>query len=231
MGELVELEELRDREAVFADRRAAGRRLAALLVPLLADEPDRLVLAVPCGGVPVGLEVAAALACPLELAIVRKLPIPGNPEAGFGAMTLAGALFLDEALVRDLGLSPARVEAQREAVGRELLARNRLFRGGRPPPDLAGRVVVLVDDGLASGMTMRAGLHEAGAAGARRRIVAVPTAPRRTVAALLPLCDLLVCPNVRGAGPFAVAGAYRSWRDLGRGEVLDLLARGTPDRP
>ncbi len=222
-AKIIEDINLRDREGVFEDREEAGESLAALL-----DEyrgKDAIVLAIPSGGVPVGLVVADRLGLPFDLLIIRKIPIPGNTEAGFGSITLEGDLLLNDRLVADLGLSPAEIDRLAAPVRAELSARNRLFRGDRPEPELAGRTVLLVDDGLASGYTMQAAVRLVRRRQPAETVIAVPTAPRRTVEMLAPDTDRIVCPNIRTGGIFAVASAYRNWYDLSRQEVLDLLQR------
>jgi putative phosphoribosyl transferase len=222
-AEIIEDMELRDREPVFADRTEAGERLADLLAEYRGR--DAIVLAIPSGGVPVGLAVADRLCLPFDLLIIRKVPIPGNTEAGFGALTLEGDLLLNELLVADLGLSPEEIERLAAPVRAELRARNTLFREDRPLPDLAGRTVLLVDDGLASGLTMLAGVRLVNRRQPAEIVIAVPTAPLRTVEQLASEVDRIVCPNIRTSRIFAVASAYRHWYDLSRQEVVELLHR------
>jgi len=222
-AEIVEDVELRDRELVFADREDAGERLAELLAEYRGR--DAIVLAIPSGGVPVGIAVAERLGLPLDLLIIRKIPIPGNTEAGFGALTLEGDLILNDMLVAGLGLSPAEIERLAAPVRKELRARNRLFREDRPLPDLAGKTVLLVDDGLASGFTMLAGVRMVARRQPAGMVIAVPTASRRTVERLAAEVDRICCPNIRGGRVFAVASAYRNWYDLSRQEVLEMLSR------
>jgi putative phosphoribosyl transferase len=220
-AEIIEEMELHDREEVFEDRSEAGERLAGLLAGFRGR--DAIVLAIPSGGIPVGLVVAERLGLPFDMLVIRKIPIPGNTEAGFGALTLEGDLVLNEPLVADLCLSPAEIERLSGPVRAELKERNRLFRGDRTLPDLAGRIVLLVDDGLASGMTMLAGIRLVRRRHPAEIVIAVPTAALRTVERLAPEADRIVCPNIRTGRIFAVASAYRNWSDLPRGEVMELL--------
>lgn len=222
-AEIIEDIDLRDREQVFENREEAGERLAELLTDYRGR--DAVVLAIPSGGVPVGRAVADRLGLPFDLLVVRKIPIPGNTEAGFGALTLEGDLLLNEMLVAELGLSRVEVERLSVPVRTELLARNKLFRDDRPLPDLMGRTVLLVDDGLASGMTMLASVRLVGRRQPAETVIAVPTAARRTVERLAPEVDRIVCPNIRTGRIFAVASAYRDWCDLSRQDVLELLHR------
>ena len=222
-AEIIEDRELQDRESVFADREEAGERLADLLAGYRGK--DAIVLAIPSGGVPVGLAIADRLGLPFDLLIIRKIPVPGNTEAGFGALSLEGDLLLNELLVADLGLSPAEIERLAAPVRAELRARNTLFREDRPFPALAGRTVMLVDDGLASGSTMLAGVRLVLRRQPAETVIAVPTAPGRTVERLALEVGRIICPNIRSGPIFAVASAYRNWYDLSRQEVQELLRR------
>lgn len=220
---LHEIDEFRNRQYVFRDRSHAGKVLAAMLSPEYGKAKDTLVLAIPSGGVPVALELSDSLDCPMDLLIVRKLQIPGNPEAGFGAMTMEGAVFLNEPLLAELRLSRDQIEEEKRKVKVELEKRNDLFRKGRPFPHLDKRSVILVDDGLASGYTMTASIHEVKRKNAARTILAVPTAPLSAIRRIGDLVDEIYCPNVREGPFFAVAGAYEDWYDLDREEVTRLI--------
>ena len=218
-----DIEKFREKRQIFSDRFQAGEILGSMLKPEYDHIEDGLILAIPSGGVPVAMKVSETLGLPLDLVIVRKLQIPGNPEAGFGAMTLDGAVFFNEALLAKLRLSPDQIEAEKRRVEIELEKRNARFRERRPFPDLAGQNVILVDDGLASGFTMLASIHMTKKGNARETIVAVPTAPRRSMDRILPEVDEIYCANIRTTPYFAVAEAYRYWYDLNEKEVLDLL--------
>jgi predicted phosphoribosyltransferase len=139
-------------------------------------------------------------------------------------MALDGTTFLNQTLVAELRLTPTRIEAEKRRVAMELERRNAMFRGGRPFPDLTGKRVVLVDDGLASGFTMLASLDTAKKAQARETVVAVPTAPQSAIDRILPEVDKIFCANIRTAPYFAVAEAYQYWYDLDEKEVIDLLS-------
>jgi predicted phosphoribosyltransferase len=221
MGELIEDPRLRDRTYVFVDRADAGRRLARLLLDYQAQEVH--LFAIPAGGVPVAAQIARALQIPVDLVIVRKVQIPWTTEAGFGALNPAGEAIFNEELLRRLPLSPQEIDTQVKKTAATMRQREVRLRGGRPYPDLAGRAVILVDDGLASGYTMRAAIRFLKAKGAGKIIVAVPTGSARTVQDLLPLADELICLNVRGGLSFAVAEAYENWYDLTEEEVLKIL--------
>lgn len=222
MGQLRDDPTLRDRTYVFADRTAAGERLAEMLRDF-KDKPCRL-FAIPAGGVPVAAAVARAFAVPLDLIIVRKIQLPWTTEAGFGALDPDGTPMFNEPLTSRLSLTPQQIEDQVAKTLANLREREARFRGGRPYPDLTGETAVIVDDGLASGYTMRAAVRFLQGKNAARLVVAVPTASDRTAQALLSLVDLLVCPNIRGGLSFAVADAYKNWYDVEDQEVLDFLA-------
>ena len=208
---------------VFQDREEAGRRLGEKLESYLRS--NGLILAIPSGGVPVAKEVALMISLPLDLIIVRKLRIPFEPEAGFGALGPEGEVIFNENLLRQLRLSTEQVdEAIRETLD-VIRERNGLFRAGRTFPEIADRVVILVDDGLASGYTMLAAVRSVKEKNAAKIIVAVPTGSAGTVQMLLPKIDELVCLNVRTGYSFAVADAYRLWHDLTDEEVLSFLAQ------
>ncbi len=218
-----ELHELREQRQVFSDRSEAGRFLGSMLQSEYALIDNGMVLAVPAGGVPVGLELSTALGLPFDVIIVRKLKIPGNPEAGFGAMALDGTTFLNERLLSGLDLSQDQVESEKKRVSSELEERNSMFRRGRSFPDLSGKIIILVDDGLASGFTMLAAVDMVKKVGPEKLIVAVPTAPQRSVGLISMEVDEIYCANVRTTPYFAVAEAYRHWYDLNDEEVQNLL--------
>jgi putative phosphoribosyl transferase len=222
MGKLLDDPVLRNRTYVFADRAAAGKRLAQMLRDY-QGKPLRL-FAIPAGGVPVAAEIARALKVPLDLVIVRKIQLPWTTEAGFGALDPDGTPLFNEALLDRMTLSPQQIASQVAKTVANLKEREEHLRGGRPYPDLAGATTIIVDDGLASGYTMQAAVGFLKRQGAGELIVAVPTALDRTAQALLPLVNLLVCPNLRSGLSFAVAEAYENWYDVEQNEVLELLA-------
>lgn len=214
----------RDRHGVYPDRPEAGLFLGEMLAASDIPLEGGCVLAIPSGGVPVGMAVARRLRLPCDVVVVRKLQIPGNTEAGFGALNLEGDRVLNTSLVTGLGLGERAIEAEAARVGRELAARERLFRENRPFPSLVGRPVLLVDDGLASGYTMLAAASLARRRGASAVVVAAPTAPQSALARLADVADWIVVPLVCGPGPFAVAAAYQHWRDLDVRETAAMLA-------
>ncbi|MGB8992471.1 MAG: phosphoribosyltransferase family protein [Desulfobaccales bacterium] len=224
MGKLIEDATLRDRIHVFVDRANAGQLLARHLT---GYGQEVHLYAIPAGGVPVAAEIARVLAIPLDLIIVRKIQLPWTTEAGFGALDPAGQAVLNEDMLRRMPLSPEDIEAQVRKTTTVMRQREARLRGGKPYARLDGQVAMMVDDGLASGYTMRAALRFLKAQGAGRLIIAVPTGSERTVWELLPEVDELYCLNVRGGFSFAVADAYENWYDLTEKEVLEIL--GTLD--
>jgi predicted phosphoribosyltransferase len=220
-----ELEKFREQRQLFADRGEAGEILAAMLQTAYDHADETMTLAIPSGGVPVGLKISEILGVPFDLLIVRKLQIPGNPEAGFGAMTIAGTAFLNENLLAQLRLKPEQIEAEKNRVAEELEKRNRMFRANRDFPNLNAKRVILVDDGLASGFTMLAAIDMVKKANALETVVAVPTAPQHSIDHIISEVDKIFCPNIRTASYFAVAEAYRNWYDLSEREVVELLQR------
>jgi predicted phosphoribosyltransferase len=222
MGKRIEDPDLRDKRFVFEDRQDAGRQLAAFLEHYQGT--DALLLAIPSGGVPVAAEAARLLLLPLDLLIVRKLQIPFNPEAGFGAMALNGEVLLNDELVATVGLGESDISAAVNTTRKILEQRNRLFRGSRQMPDCRGKNVIITDDGLASGFTMRVAVRWVRGMGTGKVIVAVPTGSVRTVEVMREEADEIICLNVRSGYRFAVAEAYRRWHDLSDAEVLRTLA-------
>jgi putative phosphoribosyl transferase len=220
-GIVVDDTNLRNRSSVYQSREDAGAYLAKALEQLQGK--DAIVLAIPSGGVPVGLAISSHLKLPFDLLIIRKIPIPGNPESGFGAVSLEGDMVLNEPMVRMLGLAPEEIEELAGPVREELSARNRIFRESRPWPKIKGKIAILVDDGLASGYTMLAAARVVHRREPKQIIVAVPTASARTVNILAPEVNMIFCPNIRSGATFAVADAYRHWHDLTPSEVVSLL--------
>lgn len=221
---VVEERSYRDRVRIFEDRAHAGE-LLAMRLQKYSRSPDAILLAIPSGGIPVALTIARALGIPLEVAVVRKAQIPWNPEAGFGAVAWDGETVLNEPLMERLGLGRAAIEGAISMAKAIVEDRLRRFRGDRPFPDLRGKTAIIVDDGLASGFTMLAAVRAVRRMGPRAVVVAVPTASEEAIALLAPEVDELVCLNIRGGPIFAVADAYRHWRDVPDGEALGALER------
>lgn len=205
----------------YPDRRAAGQALAARLGHC-EHVPGVLVLALPRGGVPVAHEVARELGLPLDVFIVRKLGVPGHEELAMGAIASGGVRVLNRQVIDDLGLPEEAIEAVTAAELAELQRRERLYRAQRPPLDLLGRTVILVDDGLATGSTMRAAVAAVREQGAARVIVAVPVAPPDTCDMLAGQADEVICP-LRPHGFEAVGQWYEDFAQTTDEEVRALL--------
>ncbi|HEY7411240.1 MAG TPA: phosphoribosyltransferase [Vicinamibacteria bacterium] len=212
---------------LFQDRAHAGRALAARL-EAYAGRPGVVVLALPRGGVPVAFEVASALRAPLDVFLVRKLGAPGHEELAMGALATGGVRVLNDEVVRGLGIPEHVIEEVARREGEELRRRETAYRGGRPPADLAGKTVVIVDDGLATGSTMKAAVRALRAQGPARVVVAVPVAAASTCAEMRNEADDVVC----GATPspfHAVGQWYGDFTQTTDDEVNALLARA--ERP
>lgn len=208
--------------STFRDRTEAGERLATALEGREFERP--IVLGLPRGGVPVAVPVAERLGAPLDVLVSRKLGAPMQPELGFGAISEAGALWVDEETVQLLGLEKTSIDAIAARERAEMERRVWAFRGGRPLR-LEGRTAVLVDDGVATGGTIRAAIRAARNLGARRVVVAVPVAAAATAAAIRPEVDAWICLEEPEA-LWAIGLWYRSFPQLDDDEVLDILARG-----
>lgn len=221
MGRLIENLKLRNKTRVFRDRAEAGKLLSEKLKHLAS--PDTMVLAIPAGGVPVGYEIAKSNGLLMDVLIVRKIQIPGNTEAGFGALGPDGKAIFNKRLLRSLRLTEEEINQQIEKTKRVLEERNRSYRGNRPFPDLKDKVAILADDGLASGYTMLEAVKFVKSKQVKKIIVAVPTASESAINLILPEADELYCLNVREFYPFAVAEAYMKWYDVGDEEVIALL--------
>ncbi|WP_292366123.1 MULTISPECIES: phosphoribosyltransferase [unclassified Methanoculleus] len=221
-GRIIEDRSLRDRLSVFESRTDAGRQLAATL-STLETIAEPVICAIPAGGVPLGLEVARALKAPLRMAVVRKVQIPWNPEAGFGAVTWNGRVFLNRSLMAGLDLSEAEVNAAIAKARKNVEERIEKFAGGREEPEVEGQDVILIDDGLATGYTMFAAVEAARAGSPRQIVVAVPTGSLPAVNFIARQADLVICLNVRTSRTFAVAQAYEQWHDVTDQEVQELL--------
>jgi predicted phosphoribosyltransferase len=210
---------------LFHDRAEAGRVLAERLAPY-ANRPDVLILALPRGGVPVAYEVARALHAPLDVFVVRKLGIPGHEELAMGAVATGGIRVINQQVVRALRIPDSVIEAVADWEERELKRRERLYRGERPPPDVRGRTVILVDDGLATGSTMIAAVKALRQQKPARIVVAVPIASGDTCDLLRNEVDEVVCAVT--PEPFYAVGLwYQDFSQTTDEEVRELLGLAT----
>ena len=209
--------------ARFRNRIEAGRLLAERL-RAYGGRDDVVVLGLPHGGVPIAFEIARDLEAPLDVFLVRKLGVPGHEEVALGAIATGGMRVLNKELIESLNIPPEWIEAIDAKERRELERRERLYRADRPPPDLAGKTVVLVDDGLATGSTMLAAVHAIREDDPARIVVAVPVAAPDVCAALRAVADEVVC--LRTPQPFRAVGLwYDDFSQTTDDEVSDLLRR------
>jgi erythromycin esterase-like protein/predicted phosphoribosyltransferase len=214
---------------VFRDRREAGRVLAGLLQHY-GGHDDIVVLGLPRGGVPVAYEVAMGLDAPLDVFLVRKLGAPDREELAMGAIASGGVVVVNEDVIRGLDVPPETIQRVAERESRELVRREREYREGRPMPDLAGKVVLLVDDGLATGASMRAAIQAVRALRPGGIVVAVPAAPSSTCRELATEVDEVVCATT--PSPFlAVGNSYWNFTQTTDEEVRDLLRAAATTRP
>jgi predicted phosphoribosyltransferase len=211
--------------ARFTDRRHAGVVLAEHL-DVYAGRTDLVVLALPRGGVPIGYEVARRLHAPLDILVVRKLGAPGHPEFAMGAIAGGGITVLDQGFIAANWIPARAVEAVVERERAELLRRERAYRANRPPVDVRAQVVIVVDDGLATGSTMQAAVRALRQRGPASIVVAVPVGSRQACTALADVADQVVCPLI--PEPFSAVGLwYADFSETTDDEVRTCLAHPT----
>lgn len=212
---------------LFRDRTEAGRLLAARLEKY-AGQPGVVVLALPRGGVPVAYEVARALHAPMDVFVVRKLGIPGHEELAMGAVATGGVRVLNDQVVKAVGIPDYMIDAVANWETEELKRRERLYRGDSPPPDVRGKTVILVDDGLATGSTMLAAVRALRQQGPARIVVAVPVAAPDTCELVKAHVDEIVCAAT--PEPFYAVGLwYRDFSQTTDEEVRELLERSAAE--
>src|SRR5205809_3069710 len=216
-------------EHAFPNRTAAGRLLVEKLVNY-AGRDDVIVLGLPRGGVPVAFEVAQQLGAPLDVFIVRKLGVPGFEELAAGAIASGGVRVVNQDVVRAIPHAEEAIEAVTARETAELERREQIYREGRPPPELRGRIVILVDDGLATGATMRAAVKALRQSGAARVVVAVPVGPPDTCLEIEQLADQTICLSTP---PFfqAVGQYYEDFSQTSDEDVRKLLSQAAQDIP
>ncbi len=218
---IIEEPSLRDKIFVFENRQAAGKILAERLKEF--ENTETIVFAIPSGGVPVAVEISKRLNIELDLIITKKLQIPYNPEAGFGAIDPDGSVILNEKLLTDLKLSDLETKEEIKRALNVLRRRELLFRKGRPYPDIKNKNVIVVDDGIASGYTMLSAVRFLKKRNPEKIVIAVPTGLLKTLIFISNEVDVIYCLNVRTGIPFAVADAYNVWYDLSEKDVLIAL--------
>jgi len=219
---VVELPELRDRIAVFLDRDHGGEILAKMLKDHTGG--DAIVMAIPAGGVPVAKVMAERLNLPLYPAVVSKITLPWNTEAGYGAVAFDGTVRLNDNLVARFGLTKEQIQEGIDKTSQKVAKRVKNLRGAGTWPGFSGQHAILVDDGLASGFTMLVAIEAVKKTGIGSINVAVPTGHESSIVRIASEVDTLYCANIRGGFSFAVADAYVEWSDVSEGEVASLLA-------
>ncbi len=207
---------------MFADRREAGQRLAKKLIHYQGKNP--LILVVPRGGIPVGCEIQAILGGDLDIIIPRKVGVPGQPELALGAVTAEGGFLLNRGIAQSLNISEQDVAAEIEAAREETKRRQAVYRGEKPPFVAEGRIVILIDDGVATGFTIRAALQALREQKTARLILALPVSPLDTFKSLQSEVDELVCLEV-SASFYAVGQFYHDFSQLSDEEVVMLLRK------
>ncbi len=211
---------------MYWDRLHAGEVLAELLKPYSGERV--VLLVIPNGGVPVGFAIFKRFRkenqnMEFNLIIVRKIPIPYNTEAGFGAITIDGTIILNDLLVERIGLTEPQIKKAASKVLEDMKARLRTYGIEAQKFELQDKVAILVDDGIASGFTMIAAVKSIQKYHPQKIVVAVPTAPRSSVDRVAPLVNEVVCPDIQDTYSFAVANAYKNWYDLDIEEVQEIL--------
>jgi len=217
---IFDLPTLRNRVCVFRDRASAGRLLADMLKDY--RNSDAIVMGIPAGGIAVAVVIAKGLHLPLDVAVVSKITMPWNPEAGYGAIAFDGTVMLNEELLSLLNLSNQEIQTGIKKTEQKVAGRVTMFRGNRSLPDLK-RPIILVDDGLASGFTFRVAIKALRKAGATNVVVAVPTCHLESARMIVEEVEAIHCPNIRSGLSFAVADAYEQWSDLTEQDVTKIL--------
>ncbi|MGZ7119689.1 MAG: phosphoribosyltransferase, partial [Methanobacterium sp.] len=218
---LFDVPEFRNKIAVFKDRQRAGEVLAEMLSAY--KNTDAVVFAIPAGGVPVAAEIALRLQLSLEVAVVSKITLPWNTEAGYGAIAFDGTTILNDGMISRLGLDKSEVEKGIEYTLIKVKRRAQEFKSEHSSRKVSGRTTILVDDGIASGYTMLVAVEALQKAGANQIIIAVPTAHLENIKQLIPKVDAIYCANIRSGWSFAVADAYESWSDVSEEDVIEIL--------
>ncbi len=217
---IFDLPKLRNRIRVFRDRASAGKVLAGMLEEFRSSHA--MVMGIPAGGIAVAVEIARELHLPLEIAVVSKITLPWNSEAGYGAVAFDGTVILNEEFLSRLNLSDQEIQTGIKKTEQKVSRRVTMFRGNRPFPDFK-RPIILVDDGLASGFTLRVAIKALRRNGVTNLILAVPTAHSESAQMILEEVEAIYCPNLRSGLSFAVADAYERWSDLDEEEVKRIL--------
>lgn len=218
---LYNIPRLLQKTGVFQDRKHAGQILAEMLHEW--KDSKAIVLAIPSGGVPVAVEVSGILGLSLDVAVVSKILLPWTTEAGFGAVGFDGSVWINQESANYYGLDPSAIEQQTQAAIKKVQRRVKLFRGNRPWPDLKNQPVIVVDDGIAAGSTLRVAVQALRNTGAVEIIVAVPTSLEESLGRIMDRVDALYCANIRSGPRFAVAAAYQYWNNVDENDAEKML--------
>ena len=218
---VLDLHELRENTQVFVDRKHAGEVLSVMLQPF--RDTGGLLLGIPAGGVPVASIIQETLALEMDVAVVSKITLPWNTEAGYGAISFDGTIRLNQDMLAHIGLNESQIQQGSQETIQKVRRRMKLLRGEKPFPEVHQRPVILVDDGLASGFTMLVAVESLKNAGASELVVAVPTGHLNSVQKIAAQVTNIYCPNIRSGMRFAVADAYVNWSDVTEEEVLEIL--------
>jgi putative phosphoribosyl transferase len=216
-------------KVIFENRRDAGRKLAERLIEY--KNKRVIVLSIPNGGVPMGIEVAGSFSrAEFDVVISRKIPMPLTPEAGFGAIADDGTMILNEDIVKRLGLTTPQIDYEANKVRAVIKQRTMLYRGNRPLARVIGKAVIIIDDGLASGITMKAAIESVRHRNPREIVVAVPTASTSALEIVKGVADRIITINT-GEPPFAVADYYKNWYDVSDNEVVRYIEKWRTEHP
>ncbi len=206
---------------IYRNREEAGEKLGKILAGYSIEGP--VVLAIPNGGVIVGKEVAIQLKAPFDLVVVRKIPIPDNPETGFGSVTSTGTIILNSSILPRLNLSPGKIKELGQKTFGRVKERMAFYGISGDYSYIKGKTAILIDDGMASGITIEAALRTIKPFAPKHIIIAVPTASHLSFEKLAYEVDAVISPDIRYKLPFAVADAYQDWYDVSDEEVKEIL--------
>jgi putative phosphoribosyl transferase len=220
---VIEITELRNLTNIFNSREHAGIILADMMVDYKGT--DSIVFGIPAGGVPVAAPMASFLNLILDVAVVSKITLPWNTEAGYGAVAFDGTVKLNQGVLQQIGLTDDQINRGIEKASIKVNRRFKEFRGVKPFPDLKKHTAILVDDGIASGFTMLVAIEALQKTGADKVVVAVPTAHLQSLERVAPEVDKIFCANIRDGWGFAVADAYQNWYDVNEEDVNKILKR------
>jgi len=225
---LVDIPELRNVVNIFNDREHAGLVLSEILS--VYKNTNSIIFGIPAGGVPVAASLASKLNLKLDLAVVSKITLPWNTEAGYGAVAFDGNVLLNDKMLVEQGLSEMDIKNGIEKTSNKVQMRFKKLRGDKLFPNIKNINSILVDDGIASGFTMLAAINALKSLGSRNIIVAVPTAHLKSLEIISPEVEKIYCANVRDGLGFAVASAYKNWRDIDETELNKFLTEDNDEK-